>query len=63
MVQDDLYQSSRAATSAAWEAPTPVPDVNTSANEEAPWVSADGSLLLFASDRSGDYEIYLTALR
>jgi len=37
---------------------TPVWDVNTPEFEFDPWISADGKILLFASRRSGNEEIY-----
>lgn len=68
---NDLYWSFRrnAADDFGWEAPVPIPGVNTAAEEYAPWGFTDpatGRLVLyFASDRSGGvggFDIYSSTL-
>jgi hypothetical protein len=38
--------------------PLPLSDINTDSDERDPWVSADGKLLFFASDRDDSLRIY-----
>lgn len=40
-----------------WSAPEPLHSVNSQYNDETPFLSADGKILLFASDRDGSVEI------
>lgn len=54
----DLYTASRGTASEPWGAITPVTELNTAANERSPHVTADGRTMYFASDATGDYEIY-----
>ncbi len=52
----DLYMTRRASRSAPWqEAVNLGPIVNSSANEEVAFISADGSTLYFDSSRPGGY--------
>jgi Tol biopolymer transport system component len=55
----DMYVASRRATTDRFELAVPLSDLNTESDERDPWLSPDGSLLFFASDRSGRYEIYV----
>ncbi|MFM9840612.1 MAG: OmpA family protein [Cyclobacteriaceae bacterium] len=43
-----------------WKRPIKIKDLHTSANEEAPFLSADGKTIFFSSDRSvkGQFDIY-----
>jgi Tol biopolymer transport system component len=34
--------------------PTPLTDLNTAADERDPWLSPDGTMFYFTSDREGD---------
>lgn len=60
----DIWVSTRAAFGAPWTVPVNVgPLVNTEYNEVQPSLSADGRILLFASDRpggSGGADLYMT---
>ena len=60
----DLCVSRRATTQDPWGPPSNLgPAVNSPAIERHPWVSPDGLLLLFASDRPGGYgnwDIWMT---
>ena len=60
----DLWMSTRATTHSTWSTPVNLgPTFNTASNEEAPRLSADGRVLLFASDRPGglgSYDIYMS---
>lgn len=40
-----------------WGAPEPLDSVNSQYNDETPYLSADGKILLFASDRDGSLEL------
>jgi len=46
--QTDLYLATRPTTSDPFEAPTPIPGINTLANESDPWLSDDRRRLWFA---------------
>jgi hypothetical protein len=55
----DLYMASRRVTDEAFELVTPLDTLNTESDERDPWLSEDGTLFYFASDRSGRYAIYV----
>ena len=57
----NLWYATRAAPGAPFDAPEPVPDVNGDANEGDAQLARDGCTLYFASDRSGDWDIYAAA--
>jgi hypothetical protein len=59
----DLYVASRRSTDDPFEHDTPLDDLNTPNDERDPWLSADGRLLYFSSDRSGHYDIYVAEVR
>jgi hypothetical protein len=42
---------------------TPITSLNTSRNEEDPWLSPDGSRMFFASDRDGTWDLFESAAR
>src|SRR5262249_32903735 len=60
----DLWVSNRPTTHDVWSTPVNLgPMINTSANERAPYLSADGQTLFFTSDRPdgfGDNDFYMT---
>jgi Tol biopolymer transport system component len=60
----DLWMTTRETTNDDWSEPVNLgPTVNTSSNERRMWISSDGLMLLFQSDRprtSGAAEIYMT---
>ena len=60
----DLWMTTRATTNDDWSEPVNLgPAVNTSSNERRMWISSDGLMLMFQSDRprtSGYVEIYMT---
>lgn len=47
----DLFTASRPSESAPWEAPVPITELNTPAQEADGWLSADGTELTFTSTR------------
>lgn len=55
----DLYVASRRTTADPFELPVALADLNTASDERDPWLSQDGSVFFFASDRSGRYAIYV----
>lgn len=54
----DLYSSVRRSTDASFAPPWPLTDINTPAIESDPTLSEDLMYLMFASNRSGNTEIY-----
>jgi len=56
---DDIWVTTRASVSDPWGPPVNLgPPVNTSADDGAPNISADGSTLYFTSNRPGGYGSY-----
>lgn len=49
----NLWRATRASTDTAFEGATALTTLNSSQEDHVPWVSADGSTLLFASQRPG----------
>ena len=60
----DLWVSTRSTIDGAWSTPVNLgPLVNTPSNDRAPYLSADGKTLFFASDRPdgfGSNDFYMT---
>lgn len=54
----DIYSAQRASPSAAFDVVTHLTEINSAGMDHLPWVSADGLLLYFSSDRAGDLDIY-----
>ena len=54
----DLFSARRADPAGAFEAPAPHPELNTGFSERDPWISPDGRVIYFESDRSGKSHIY-----
>ena len=54
----DLFQASRPSLDEPFDAPTEIPGLNTAFDEQDPWMSPDGRYIVFASNRSGNMEIY-----
>jgi Tol biopolymer transport system component len=54
----DLFEAARPDETSPFASLAPITSLNTSSNEEGPWLSQDGTLILFSSDRSGHYRIY-----
>lgn len=55
----DLWQASRPTAADPWNAPQPLPAINTASNDQDPCISADGLELYFVSDRAGNDDIYV----
>ncbi len=58
----DIWVSTRASVSAAWNPPVNLAAVNSSGSDQTPSLSPDGSILYFSSGRDGSPDIY-TATR
>jgi hypothetical protein len=54
----DIFYAERASLSEAFSTAQPLGGVNTNADDFDPWPSEDLSYIVFASDRSGNAEIY-----
>jgi hypothetical protein len=55
----DLFAAQRRSTGEPFAPGAPLDDLNTESDERDPWLSPDGRLLYFSSNRSGQYEIYV----
>ena len=59
VAKPDMYVAWRASTADRFSLPTPLTDLNTAADERDPWLSPDGTLFYFTSDRgNGVLQIY-----
>ncbi|HEY5951058.1 MAG TPA: hypothetical protein VIV40_36455, partial [Kofleriaceae bacterium] len=59
--QFNIYVASRVTMTSAWSNPTVLPDFNTATfNEEDPWQSADQRTFVFASNSSGNKDVYIS---
>lgn len=54
----DLFSAARSSETAPFLSLVPIAELNTTYTEEDPWMSQDGTHILFASDRSGHLRIY-----
>lgn len=54
----DLYLAARPSSTEPWQPPVALETLNEESNEADPWLSGDGSLLWFASGRSGGGDLY-----
>lgn len=54
----DLWRAVRPAPGATYAAPLPVTELNSAAYDGGCWLAPDGSLIVFASDRGGDRDLY-----
>ncbi|HUG39110.1 MAG TPA: hypothetical protein VMM12_01430 [Longimicrobiales bacterium] len=56
----DIYAARRACRACGWGAPNPLPSpINGDANEAGPFLSDDGRLFFFNSNRDGNNDIYV----
>jgi len=58
----DLYVAWRRSTNELFAMTQPLGDLNTPADERDPWLSPDGKLLFFTSDRGGVLSIYVASV-
>jgi hypothetical protein len=54
----DLYAAVRGSLDDAFGAPVLIDGVNSAEDDRDPWLSPDGQILYFSSNRDGDFEIY-----
>ena len=54
----DLYVATRSATTEPFSSPLLIAELNSRDNETDPWISEDRRYIVFASDRTGNNEIY-----
>lgn len=59
----DLYVVTRRSLEDPFELRAPLHELNSPFDERDPWLSADGSEFYFASDRTGQYNIYVAQVR
>jgi Tol biopolymer transport system component len=55
----DLYVAERPSVTEPFGPPIPIAELNTSARDMDPWLSPDLRTIVFASNRSGQFEIYV----
>jgi hypothetical protein len=58
----DLFVATRRTSSSQFADAVALDELNTPSDERDPFLSADGQTFYFSSDRSGQYEIYVTRL-
>ena len=54
----DLFRAHRSGVDQPFDVATALTEVNTTSDEDDPWLSPDARVLYFSSNRSGDSEIY-----
>lgn len=54
----DLYAAERASLAGPFGVPVLLSGVNSAEDDRDPWLSPDGEILYFSSNRDGDFEIY-----
>jgi len=57
---NDIYVASRPSLQGTWSAPTVFQAFGDGDNESDPWESADGDTFMFASDKAGTNDIYMS---
>jgi hypothetical protein len=58
LAKPDIFVAWRKTTAQPFSVSVPLDDLNTAGDERDPWLSPDGTLFYFSSDRSGLLEIY-----
>lgn len=56
--QNDLWRATRSSAAEPFTSIEPIAELNSTATDWDPWMSIDGSTIVFGSNRSGDHEIY-----
>lgn len=59
--QFNIYMATRASLTTAWSDPTALPDFNTTEfSEEDPWISSDERVFMFASNKNGNKDLFIS---
>lgn len=56
----DIYCATRASAAQPFDTPAPMTGINSAQNDSDPWLSADGNVMVFVSDRDGTTRIYFS---
>jgi hypothetical protein len=57
----DLWMSTRQGNGSTWTRPVNLgPSINTEFQEQTPTINDDGTILLFSSNRTGNFELYMS---
>jgi Tol biopolymer transport system component len=59
-VTSDIYCATRSSATQPFDTPAPLTQINSMGNDSDPWLSADGKLLVFFSDRDGTGRLYFS---
>ncbi len=54
----DIYCATRASATVPFDAPVRVPDINSPQTDQDPWLSPDGKVMIFWSDRDGTGKLW-----
>lgn len=55
---DDVFVATRPDLASPFGALTPVPELDSSSDDDPSWVSPDGCVIVLMSDRQGDFDMY-----
>jgi hypothetical protein len=55
---NDIFVATRASTTTPFGPPTELAELDTSFDDDDPCLSGDGHIMVFTSNRDGNYEIY-----
>jgi hypothetical protein len=59
--EQDMYLARRPSITEPFGAPEPLAELNTSLEDTDPWVSPDGQVMIFSSDRDGARDLYVVS--
>ncbi|MFN0247995.1 MAG: hypothetical protein ACKV2T_13985 [Kofleriaceae bacterium] len=59
-VQHDIYCATRSSPALPFDAPVAITAINSAQSDQDPWLSPDGKLLIFWSDRDGTGRLYFS---
>jgi hypothetical protein len=57
-LQNDIYCATRASATVPFDPPAPLTEVNSALSDQDPWLSPDGKVIVFWSDRDGTGKLY-----
>jgi hypothetical protein len=58
--QHDIYCATRSSPAQPFDTPVPITAINSPQSDQDPWLSPDGKLLVFWSDRDGTGRLYFS---